>query len=144
MAGTLLDLADRMEALADSIKEQTSELAVTVAYKIVVDLVNNTPVDTSAALSNWVVNLSSGARFAIPPHVPGEKGSTRGASMQEALASAMRVLKAKKPGQAVWITNNIDYIVDLNNGSSRQNPGGFVERAVAIGHRNINGYRFKL
>lgn len=144
MERTLLDLANRMDAMADKIEKQASELAVEVAIRIISDLVMVTPVDTSRALSNWRASLGSPHAGWIGPHFYGERGSTRTSSANEAIAKARIVLRDKKPGQSIWITNNVPYIMDLNRGSSRQNPGGFVERAVALGHRVVISYKFKL
>lgn len=144
MSRTLLDLANRMDKLAAAIPKQTNELAKKVVTTIVTDLAYHTPVDTSAALSNWVVTKSRKYGGRLPPHFPGELGSTRNASAQETIAAAKIAIEDKKPGQKIFITNNIPYIVDLNNGSSRQAPAGFVERAALIGRKVILNYRFRL
>lgn len=141
---TLLDLADRMEEVADNIEKQASECAVMAALTIVRDLVYVTPVDTSRALSNWRVRLGQPYKNVIGPLYPGERGSTRNASAAEAIAIATNLLKNKKPGQSIWIANNTPYIMDLNNGTSRQNPGGFIERADALGRRVVSNFKFKL
>lgn len=38
-------------------------------------------------------------------------------------------------GQTIWISNNLEYIVPLNNGHSTQAPAGYVEMAVQEGLR---------
>ena len=144
MAKTLLDLAKRMQTLANTIDDQASELSVQVATAIHNSVVRDTPVDTSRALSNWVVTIGNRFSGELAPYYLGSKGSTRGSSMQEALSAAALVLKTKRPGQAIWISNNVSYIGDLNDGTSTQQPRGFVERAAVIGRRVVISYRFKL
>lgn len=137
MAKTLLDLANRMYALAAAIPDANSKLAVKVALTIVGDLSYKTPVDTSKALSNWVVSVGAPSVGIIPANVQGLKGSSQGASAAEALAKAKATLANKKPGQSIFITNNLPYIRRLNDGYSRQAPAGFVERAVLIGRKQV-------
>lgn len=143
MAGNLLDLADSLERKAKAIDEAASKQAVDTALAIVGDLAYKTPVDTSQALSNWIVTLDSPSGDKISPHYPGEGGSTQGASAAETINRAKATLKNKKPGQAIWITNNLPYIRRLNEGHSGQAPAGFVERAVLIGRKMLSKFKIK-
>ena len=133
--GNLLDLANRLDKLAENIGEASSDHAVKVALTIVGDLAYKTPVDSSQALSNWDVTLDTPATAKHGPHVPGVQGSTQKASAQETIDRAKKVLANKKPGQVIYITNNQPYIRRLNDGYSKQVPSGFVERAVLIGRK---------
>lgn len=130
---SLADLADYCDQLPDQIDRAASDLAVQVATAIVNNLTQVTPVDTSNALSNWQVTIGAPAEFERPPFVPGFRGSTYLISMQAAQAAAASVLKTKEPGEPIQITNVVPYIEDLNDGTSKQEPAGFVERAVLIG-----------
>jgi len=143
MAKSLLDLADRLEKKAKAIDEAASQNAVDTALAIVGDLAYKTPVDTSQALSNWIVTLESPSGQQIKPHFPGSQGSTQRASAAETLNLAKLVLRNKKPGQAIFITNNLPYIRRLNDGHSTQTPAGFVERAVLIGRKMRKKFKIK-
>lgn len=143
MANDLLGLADRLERKAKSIEKSASQTAVDTALAIVGDLAYKTPVDTSEALSNWIVTLDSPATQRISPHYPGEGGSTQRASAAETINNAKAVLKNKKPGQTIFITNNAPYIRKLNDGSSAQAPAGFVERAALLGRKMIAKFKIK-
>uniref|UniRef100_A0AAU7YTK6 Tail completion protein n=1 Tax=Stenotrophomonas phage vB_SmaS_QH3 TaxID=3229738 RepID=A0AAU7YTK6_9CAUD len=143
MAKSLLDLANSLERKAKAIEEAASQTAVDTALAIVGDLAYKTPVDTSQALSNWQVTLDSPATGSISPHYPGLQGSTQRASAAETLNLAKAVLKTKKPGQAIYITNNLPYIKRLNDGYSAQAPAGFVERAVLIGRKMLSKFKIK-
>ena len=72
MAKGLLDLAASLEKKAKAIDEAASKLAVDTALTIVGDLAFKTPVDTSQALSNWIVTLETPSSDKIKPHFPGE------------------------------------------------------------------------
>lgn len=137
MARSLLDLAKGLESRAKLIQTMGSRLAVHCAETIVKELAQNTPVDTSQAISNWTVTFDSPATEFVGPHYPGEMGSTFSISSAETVMLAKVVLLKKKPGQSIFITNNADYIRDLNDGSSPQEPAGFVERAVIVGKQAI-------
>lgn len=138
MPKSLLNLANELEAKADDIKEQGSQLAVKVAMTIIVDLAYRTPVDTSRAISNWQVTLGAPPTGSIQAHYLGRLGSTYSASASETVSLAKLILKTKKPNQAIYISNNLPYIRKLNEGSSQQAPAGFVERAILLGRKQLS------
>ena len=141
---TLLDLADRMKQVKASLSEQASLCARQGALAIVSNLANSTPVDTSAALSNWQVSLENPNYNWIAPHVLGHKGSTQLASIRATIEEAKYNLENKKPGQIIYISNNAEYIIELNNGSSKQAPAGFVERAILVGKQTVKNFQVKI
>jgi len=136
MAKTLLSLAAELEATRDGLRNRASNKAVEVAVAIVTDLANVTPVDSSRALSNWIVTIGAAVTTAIEPYYFGHRGDTQELSAAAVIAAARRVLEAKKPGQPITISNVLPYIKRLNEGYSQQEPAGMVERAILIG-RNI-------
>lgn len=143
MAKGLLDLATSLEKKAKAIDEAASKLAVDTALTIVGDLAFKTPVDTSQALSNWIVTLETPSSDKIKPHFPGEGGSTQRASAAETINQARAILAKKKPGQKIYITNNLPYIRRLNDGYSKQATAGFVERSVLIGRKMRKNFKIK-
>lgn len=143
MAKTLLDLAESLEKRAARLDEQASGVAVSVALAIVDNLTVVTPVDTSKAISNWQVTLGSPSAGEIPAHVEGFAGSTYTASGQAARNLARFDLQQKRPGVRIWISNAAPYIGELNNGSSKQEPAGFVERALIIGRNVVKNSKIK-
>lgn len=142
MAKNLLDLAESLKKKRKEITEIPSKIAVETALAIVGDLAFKTPVDTSQAISSWEVTLNAPSANKHAPHFPGKSGSSYKASAAETIALAKTVLKNKKPGETIFITNNQPYIRKLNDGSSSQQPAGFVERAILLG-RKIKS-KFKL
>lgn len=132
MAG-LRDLTKRMNRLASDVSKHGSNAAANATLNMVRELtLRDTPVDTSQALSNWQVTLDTiSARF-IRPHVPGDEGSTRTASANVAYSKARAILRSKKPGQRIFLSNAAPYINRLNEGSSKQAPAGFIERAILL------------
>lgn len=110
-----------------------------VALVAVTELAKRTPVDTSRALSNWVVGIGAVDPSFIGPWSPGFAGSTRSQSIVQTVAIAKLLLKDLKPGQSVFITNSAPYIRRLNNGYSAQAPAGFVQAAVILARRALRG-----
>ncbi len=122
-----------MEALPEKIDKAASNVAVMVVKAIDRDVVPHTPVDTTEALSNWQAELNRPVGFALPAIYPGSHGSTASQSQGAAISHVDAVLKDKRPGEPVFLSNLARHIVILNNGSSSQEPKGFVERAKLIG-----------
>lgn len=135
MARTLLDLANDLDKLNSRISESASKHAAETALAMVGELVYHTPVDTSKALSNWDLTLDAPANDPHGAYFKGEHGSTLSRSAAQALAVAKQTLKAKKPGQVIFIANNLPYIRKLNDGTHSKQPGGFVERAKLVGEK---------
>lgn len=137
-------LADRMAELEGRIKKAASDVAVQVAIKTAADLTKGTPVDTSKALSNWIVTQGGPNVGKIEAHFEGAFGSTRSESVEMTIADAKIALMEKKPGVPIYITNNQDYIVKLNEGSSSQAPAGFVQRIVNANKRYAKTLKLKV
>jgi hypothetical protein len=137
---TLTDLATRMQAIAEVIPKNVNELKKKIVRTIVVDLVYVTPVDTSNALSKWTVDKSPITDRSFSPYFLGYKGSTQAQSAQEAVRDADQVLAGVKPGVPVYVGNAAPYIRKLNDeGSSRQEPAGFAQRAFLLGRKQLEG-----
>lgn len=144
MAGSLLDLAKRMERYRKQLPAEVLRIKKEVADKVATDLIIVTPVDTSEALSNWQVANNGPASFPLPAIYPGQRGDTESASTAEAIAHARRVLLETKAQDKLFVSNVVEHIVPLNNGSSTQAPAGFVERAVLLGRIVVREARIKL
>lgn len=138
---TLGDLAKRMHEYAVDLPKEVNRVAVACAEVILYDLVKKTPVDTSNALSNWVVSIDVLNGREIEPYYFGSAGSTFIQSSNAAYLVGKEELISKKPGQAILISNSVDYIVDLNEGKSKQEPAGFVHRAALIGELTVKDWR---
>lgn len=144
MARNLLDLAESLEKKKAEIEKAASDAAIFTAITIVGDLAYKTPVDTSKALSSWIVTVGEPSDIVGSAYYPGEKGSTQKASAQATIAAAKAALATKKPGQPIYITNNQPYIKRLNDGYSGQQPAGFVQRAALLGRKVIQKYKLNL
>lgn len=84
-------------------------------------LVSTTPVDTGRARSNWLANLDSPSLDTTKATVPSARTAT--------------TVQRFKLGRntAIHLTNNLPYIKSLDEGTSQQQPAGFVKRAIFAG-----------
>ena len=129
----LLALERLCNVLPDRIERAASKLAVDFVKAVDRDLVEHTPVDVTTAVSNWQASLNAPAAFELPAIVPGERGSTAAQSSAEAIKHVDRALADKRPGERIFLSNLAPHIIDLNNGTSRQEPAGFFQRGVLVG-----------
>jgi len=135
--GTLKSLAARLDRLAGKIDDEMKAAKTETALAVVTYLVNVTPVDTSEALSNWQGSTGGNIPDAIGPIVPGLAGSSRGASASEAIARARAIFEAAPASSPLVISNAAGHIKYLNDGSSAQHPGGFVEASLLVGRDTL-------
>jgi hypothetical protein len=136
------DFAKRMYRRADQLDRSHNERLKFVAKIALRYLVTETPVDTTAAMSNWEVSFDGPVQrfFPLPPYVPGNAN----ASALEAMRIGFAAIDAKQPGQSIWLSNSIDYIETLDAGSSTQKPMGWtagvhivIRRALELGTGNV-------
>ena len=127
MATSLSGLNKIMAVFGNRIVRNSSKLTRETALQIDAILVGppqqgGTPVDTGRARSNWLTSL----------------GKPRTGTVEVGGAPNPRsTIAQRKPGQVIFITNNLPYIQRLNEGSSSQAPANFVEMAVMEGERVI-------
>lgn len=96
-------------------------------------VVEATPIDTSRAMTNWVPSLNAPAPGETA-FAEGSAGSTRDIAAQIADQNLDQTLAGYRFGDAVHLTNNTPYILDLHEGSSPQAaPGVMVEMALQAG-----------
>ena len=112
---TLLQFSKNMQSRASQIRNAPPRIIRRAAFAALKAAASGTPVDKGVARSNW--RLSVGARtFAvIPAYSPGNKlGIGERANLNATLAAGRNVLRGLKTRQAVILTNNVDYIDELN------------------------------
>lgn len=153
---TLAELGKQMVQLAADLPLLANGAAKDVADAIAIDLVSHTPVDVGEAMSNWRVSLNKPEDEILPAYNPSPSGKMRGgvwthtvepvvtyfANVGEATAQIEEALAPKQPGEPIYITNNEPYIQKLNDGSSTQEPAGFVDRALVLARVIVDKYRF--
>lgn len=84
-------------------------------------VVMRTPVDTGRARGNWQVTIARPSDSVIDAE--DKTGS-------DTISKGLSALSALPPYQVVWISNNVDYIEFLEEGTSQQSPKGMVRLTV--------------
>jgi len=108
------------------------DVALDVAVrKIVFDafgmVTKKTPVDTGRARANWIVSVNSIDRTVMLDGYGDPKGAHAGSSSPPSKPRAKTPSIKKGDGvNPIYITNSLDYIHDLENGTSKQAPNGMV------------------
>ena len=135
--GTSLEaFSRRMIKRANKATENGAKLQRFVAVAVNEAVVSETPVDRGLAISNWILSLGTPSAFVREePFAPGNFGSTADANILAQIDEALTQLKGHTENESIYITNNLDYIEQLNAGSSPQAEADFVRVAAAAAAR---------
>ena len=112
----------------DDVLVQSQEFKEKIGFDCFAGIVKRTPVDTGRARGNWMVSLGSAVEAVV------DSGPTisDGQSTPSALINqGMSTISKSKPGQDIVISNNLPYIVRLEEGHSKQAPTGMVAHTLA-------------
>lgn len=123
----------RIKTRANKINKNSDTLVRKVLLAVDQAVVLATPVDTGRARANWQPTLDAPASGTLP------EPKSAGAGMRQALDAAGAVAANYKKGQVVHITNNLQYIEYLNQGSSSQAPANYVGTAILIAVSVVRG-----
>lgn len=108
------DLAKYCQAAGDKVDQLVRDTAIGLQAS----MMTKSPVDTGRFKSNWQCGLGG-----MNPDTTAPAGS-------DALGRTEVVLQGYKPGQTIWLTNNLPYARRLENGWSQQAPSGMVRLTV--------------
>lgn len=125
-----------MNRIADLVVKNADKAFRATALIVDQTVVLSTPVDTGRARSNWIVQSQFPSREVRNAYSPGKEGATGSTNAQRAIAQARAVINSDQSG-VIWISNNLSYIDNLNQGSSAQAPAGFVEASVEAGRQEL-------
>lgn len=118
--------------IEELIVRAASRAAGQVQFRALQALASATPVDTGYARSGWSPSIGTSP---TQPNPRPETGASSAASQQRAKnqAESRRILDRYRIDLGpIFITNNVPYIVFLNQGSSAQAGAKFVERAIDL------------
>lgn len=132
MAQSLDDFAKRIRERARLIDEKVNKTVAQTAGLVLATVVPATPVDTGHARANWQVSIDEPITTEL---VAVDRGG--GVTIAKGTSEAQN----RKPGQTIYICNNVPYIGALNQGSSAQAPAEFVQLAVRVAVEYIRNAR---
>lgn len=129
---TLLQFSKNMRSRASQIRNAPVRMIRRGAFAALKVAASGTPVDKGVARSNWRISLGARTFSVIPAYSPGHKlGIDERANLNATLAVGRGVLQNLRRGQAAFITNNVDYIDELNL------VHGFVEDAAVAARLSV-------
>jgi len=115
----LKDFSKRMKVVADTIGKNTNDVVRQAALEADQVGVLRTPVDTGRARANWLVSIGEPTTETV------DTPDNPAAGTAEALAQARQATRGYKTRLgSIFITNNVEYIVPLDEGTSPQAPSG--------------------
>jgi hypothetical protein len=99
---------------------QAEQIFRRIALELDQLVVLGTPVDLGRARGNWFPSI------ATPSSLVDEE--IRDKSGGQAIAKVQGIVAGAKLGESIWLTNNLPYILPLENGhSQKQAPQGMVD-----------------
>lgn len=138
MAGIVVDLnkPGGADKIADYLKSQTENAMEIAIVECLRQLTISTPVDTGRARFGYFCTVGNPSD-AVPDAAP-----KSGKLYYPYPDIAIRLSEMGKfsISDTLYITNNVPYIVELNDGSSKQQPARFVERAAASAQNAVMKY----
>lgn len=126
MTMSMGDFANELDLFASTFPSKANQLIRLFALEVLKNVIIATPVDTGRARSNWFVNVDTPITY-----------TTDETEYNQHLMTESAKLLSPTSSNVIWLTNNLPYIVRLNNGWSRQQPQPFVESAIKAAERSI-------
>ena len=113
----------QMGRISKEMDDFVSGVCIDLAVDINRRLEAATPKDTGLAAQNWIAAKKAGpGKFVSPP--------SAAAAAQLQGIQAIKTFDSHRD-ERIIIENNVPYISDLNDGSSRKAPPGFVQSSIA-------------
>lgn len=120
-----MSFGSQLTAFVSGAEKKVERTVRAVKLELFRSVILDTPVDTGRARGNWQATLDSPATE-----------ETENESMSVALAGVAANLG--KVNDVSFLANNLPYIEELEDGSSKQAPAGMVRRNMARVQRLIN------
>lgn len=116
-----MGFAADLRALCDKAGDKAEMVVRGAALELGGQMIDRSPVDTGRFKNNWVT--ATGAADSSSSANSDKSGARSSSMLNERIAGW-------KPGQTIWILNNLPYAKRLEYGWSQQAPGGMVRLAV--------------
>ena len=112
-----------VEEVVAELKNFTDKKVKQLILEVTATLIEDTPVKTGWAQSNWIPKIGSPLSEPV--------GSKENVTKSEQEKGVAIIATKYKVPDIVYISNVVEYIVRLNEGTSTQAPSGFVQNAIA-------------
>ena len=130
--------SNRMNILGDLVVHNAQKTVKQAALAASEEAVLRTPVKTGNARINWRVSIGTPSTTLIDaPNTPDISVNRETASARALIKAANTIAKWKLGSGVIVIANPVDYILDLDRGSSRQAMEGMSIFAVAAAKNEL-------
>lgn len=92
-----------------------------VCLQVLSGFIYETPVDTGRARGGWQLEIET---------VPQGNTDNLDRAGDGTFFQGLATLNGLRPYQLVWITNNVEYIIPLEEGHSQQKPKGWIAQTL--------------
>ena len=114
----------QMGRISREMDDFVSGVCIDLAVDINRQLEAATPKDTGLAAKNWIAAKKAGKGKLVSPPAAATAAQLQG-------IQAIKTFDYAKGDERIIVENNTPYISDLNDGSSRKAPAGFVQISIA-------------
>lgn len=128
-----MSLGRRIKSRARKLPDNVNRAAIRAGIAINQTVIIATPVDTGQARNNWQASIGR-------PITSTTLGAADTSGADRISANNI-IIKTKPREIALWITNNLPYIGELNRGKSSQAPAGFIKLAIQAATRSLRGVK---
>lgn len=115
-------MPDQVQQIISELERLAERTIQAITLDLTSNLIETTPVDTGWARANWIPSVTA--------PVQDTDGSPGNVQTGQQRAGQAQVLGYRLANGRTFVTNNVPYILRLNDGSSTQAPRGFVEAAI--------------
>lgn len=122
-------MVDQVKQLTGLLEKFTERLIVKITLDVTANLTEDTPVDTGWARANWVAAIGQPVDEDLSRVEPTAQAAAGAVSRQQVSLGSVAARYTLQQG-SIFVSNNVPYITNLNDGTSRQAPRGFVQRAI--------------
>lgn len=123
-------MASESERVMAQLGEFVEGLITKITLDITANLIEDTPVDTGWARANWVPRIGEAFNEDVGGQADPQRVASSGAIQQQAIGQIASGTYRIEQGD-VFISNNVPYILPLNDGHSPQaRPAGYIQRGI--------------
>jgi len=117
------------------------KIAVFLTKELYEMIVSSTPVHSGLAAGNWSIGINRPERRVLDRSTEGKRTPRKDVIVlanltfvprQELLADEFNILDEYTGRETLFISNNVEYINDLETGKSRQSPAGMVRVSLNV------------
>ena len=128
----LFQFQSDLKAFAAQVKKDVAQQVVETATELFVKIVARTPVDTGRARSSWNISVNTPDLQTNPEGSYPRYHEATDAGIEAELKARETLVGLKEGGRLVpiYISNALDYISELERGTSTQRPVGWVKDTV--------------